>query len=80
VQVPAMLANLVLSKQAAKLSMTVSQLLRMECGTARRRIHDDLTIVMVYLPYDVMCGPSPPQRACSKGDHLLLKSVLMLNS
>jgi len=61
VQVPAMLANLVLVKQAAKLSITVSQLLSMKCGPDRRKIHDDLTIIMVYLPFDVLCAPSPPQ-------------------
>lgn len=56
-----MLSNLVLSKQAAKLSMTVSQLLSMKCGSDRRKVHDDLTIIMVYLPYDALCVPSPPQ-------------------
>lgn len=51
-QIPAMLAQLALSKQAKGKNRSVEEMLHMKPGPDRRKLHDDLTIIMVYLPFD----------------------------
>jgi hypothetical protein len=64
IQIPAMLAQLALSKQAKGKNRSVEEMLHMKPGPDRRKLHDDLTIIMVYLPLDAtMCVfalPPPP--------------------